>query len=78
MVRVIRRLEELIRELATAAKTIGNEELASTLGNLWMIQSDPIGSNRIESDWMVSEDTTQTVPRFQVCFLDDFWIQRVV
>ena len=60
VVRVIRRLEELIRELATAAKTIGNEELASTLGNLWM----------------VSEDTTQTVPRFQV-ILDDFWIQRV-
>ena len=32
VVRVIRRLEELIRELATAAKTIGNEELASKLG----------------------------------------------
>lgn len=31
VVRVIRRLEELIRELATAAKTIGNEELASKL-----------------------------------------------
>lgn len=51
VVRVIRRLEELIRELATAAKTIGNEELASTLGNLWMIQSNRMGigwgSNRI-------------------------------
>lgn len=32
VVRVIRRLEELIRELATAAKTIGNEELAAQLG----------------------------------------------
>jgi len=31
VVRVIRRLEELIRELATAAKTIGNEELALKL-----------------------------------------------
>ncbi|CAK9034559.1 unnamed protein product [Durusdinium trenchii] len=31
VVRVIRRLEELIRELATAAKTIGNEELASSM-----------------------------------------------
>ena len=40
MVRVIRRLEELIRELATAAKTIGNEELASKLGILGMIQLD--------------------------------------
>uniref|UniRef100_A0A7S2Q2C1 Superkiller viralicidic activity 2-like 2 n=1 Tax=Zooxanthella nutricula TaxID=1333877 RepID=A0A7S2Q2C1_9DINO len=32
VVRVIRRLEELVRELATAAKTIGNEELAKKLG----------------------------------------------
>lgn len=31
VVRVIRRLEELIRELASAAKTIGNEELATKL-----------------------------------------------
>eukprot|EP00930_Biecheleria_cincta_P028758 TRINITY_DN20049_c0_g1_i1.p1 TRINITY_DN20049_c0_g1~~TRINITY_DN20049_c0_g1_i1.p1 ORF type:complete len:1065 (+),score=272.73 TRINITY_DN20049_c0_g1_i1:63-3257(+) len=31
VVRVIRRLEELIRELATAAKTIGNEELERKL-----------------------------------------------
>lgn len=31
VVRVIRRLEELIRELATAAKTIGNEELEKKL-----------------------------------------------
>lgn len=31
VVRVIRRLEELVRELASAAKTIGNEELAKKL-----------------------------------------------
>merc|ERR1711972_602016 len=31
VVRVIRRLEELVRELASAAKTIGNEELAGKL-----------------------------------------------
>jgi len=31
VVRVIRRLEELVRELASAAKTIGNEELAAKL-----------------------------------------------
>jgi len=31
VVRVIRRLEELIREMASAAKTIGNEELAAKL-----------------------------------------------
>jgi len=31
VVRVIRRLEELVRELATAAKTIGNEELSRKL-----------------------------------------------
>ncbi|CAE7946505.1 MTREX [Symbiodinium sp. KB8] len=31
VVRVIRRLEELVRELATAAKTIGNDELAQKL-----------------------------------------------
>eukprot|EP00931_Biecheleriopsis_adriatica_P061271 TRINITY_DN36836_c0_g1_i1.p1 TRINITY_DN36836_c0_g1~~TRINITY_DN36836_c0_g1_i1.p1 ORF type:complete len:1062 (-),score=260.86 TRINITY_DN36836_c0_g1_i1:47-3232(-) len=31
VVRVIRRLEELVRELATAAKTIGNEELEKKL-----------------------------------------------
>merc|ERR1712232_112451 len=31
VVRVIRRLEELVRELASAAKTIGNEELADKL-----------------------------------------------
>jgi len=33
VVRVIRRLEELIRELASAAKTIGNEELAQKLND---------------------------------------------
>merc|ERR1712113_195986 len=31
VVRVIRRLEELVRELASAAKTIGNEELEKKL-----------------------------------------------
>merc|ERR1719265_2774971 len=31
VVRVIRRLEELVRELASAAKTIGNDELAAKL-----------------------------------------------
>merc|ERR1712045_172195 len=31
VVRVIRRLEELVRELATAAKTIGNQELEKKL-----------------------------------------------
>jgi len=33
VVRVIRRLEELVRELASAAKTIGNEELAEKLND---------------------------------------------
>jgi ATP-dependent RNA helicase DOB1 len=33
VVRVIRRLEELVRELASAAKTIGNEELAAKLND---------------------------------------------
>merc|ERR1712194_128455 len=33
VVRVIRRLEELVRELASAAKTIGNEELAQKLND---------------------------------------------
>jgi len=33
VVRVIRRLEELVRELASAAKTIGNEELATKLND---------------------------------------------
>jgi hypothetical protein len=66
VVRVIRRLEELIRELATAAKTIGNEELASTLGNLWMIQSDRIGSNRI--GWFLK------IPRNLFRDFKSFWM----